>query len=381
MFNLLCVCWRNFILNIFSVLKNFIKFGLIFSIVFLSFPLRVFAIDENQLNINAQNGAILINATTGDVIYEKNADKIAPMASTTKIMTTLLALEQNNIDEPFVVDPNAIKIEGSSMGLKEGDRVTIRDLCYGMMLPSGNDAANVVATKIAGSMDEFVKMMNIRARELGLKNTNFCTPSGLDTSEKNEHHSTARDMALLTQKAMENSDFCEICSQSYKKLTFGNPPTNRVIRNHNRLLKEFDSACGVKTGFTKKAGRCLVAAAQRDDLKLISVVLKDPDDWNDSKALFEYGFSKYSLKELPSDFSDIKLNIAGEYDKIFGVKPEKILKIHATSEMLANVKLKIKTDPFYFLPLEQGDIVGEVEYFVNDKLIGKVNLYADIDST
>lgn len=365
-------------MNIFSILKKFIEINLIFSIVFLSCFLRV-AAEENQLDINAQNGAILINATTGDVIYEKNADKIAPMASTTKIMTTLLALEQNNIDEPFVVDPNAIKIEGSSMGLKEGDCVTIRDLCYGMMLPSGNDAANVVATKIAGSIDEFVKMMNMRAQELGLKNTNFCTPSGLDTSEKNEHHSTARDMALLTQKAMENSDFCEICSQSYKKLTFGNPPTNRAIRNHNRLLREFDGACGVKTGFTKKAGRCLVAAAQRDDLKLISVVLKDHDDWNDSKALFEYGFSKYSLKELPSDFSDIKLSIAEQYDKIFGVKPEKILKIHATSEMINNVKVQIKTDPFYFLPLEQGDIVGEVEYFLNEKLIGKVNLCANID--
>ena len=372
------MCWRSFILNIFSILKKFIEINLIFSIVFLSCFLRV-AAEENQLDINAQNGAILINATTGDVIYEKNADKIAPMASTTKIMTTLLALEQNNIDEPFVVDPNAIKIEGSSMGLKEGDCVTIRDLCYGMMLPSGNDAANVVATKIAGSIDEFVKMMNMRAQELGLKNTNFCTPSGLDTSEKNEHHSTARDMALLTQKAMENSDFCEICSQSYKKLTFGNPPTNRAIRNHNRLLREFDGACGVKTGFTKKAGRCLVAAAQRDDLKLISVVLKDHDDWNDSKALFEYGFSKYSLKELPSDFSDIKLSIAEQYDKIFGVKPEKILKIHATSEMINNVKVQIKTDPFYFLPLEQGDIVGEVEYFLNEKLIGKVNLCANID--
>lgn len=369
--------WRSFILRIFSILKKITKVNLIFSIVILSFSLSVSA-EENQLNINAQNGAILINAADGDVIYEKNADKIAPMASTTKIMTTLLALEQNNIDEPFVVDSNAIKIEGSSMGLKEGDRVTMRDLCYGMMLPSGNDAANAAATKIAGSIDEFVKMMNIRAQELGLKNTHFCTPSGLDTSEKNEHHSTARDMALLTKKAMENSEFCEICSQSYKKLIFGDPPTNRGIRNHNRLLREFDGACGVKTGFTKKAGRCLVAAAQRDDLKLISVVLKDHDDWNDSKALFEYGFAKYSLKELPSDFSDVKLNIAAQHDKTFSVRLEEILKIHATSEMIDNVKVQIKTDPFYFLPIEQGSVVGEVEYFLNDKLIGKVNLCADL---
>ena len=278
------MCWRNFILKNFKLLRQIIYIHLLFFAVFLFVSLSVFAAEDVQkLNINAQNGAILINAETGDVIYEKEADKIAPMASTTKIMTTLLALEQGNLDEPFVIDSNAIKIEGSSMGLKEGDCLTIRDLCYGMMLPSGNDAANVLATKIAGSIDGFVKMMNLRAKELGLKNTHFCTPSGLDTSEKNEHHSTARDMALLTQKAMENADFCEICSQSYKKLTFGNPPINRVIRNHNRLLKEFDGACGVKTGFTKKAGRCLVSAAQRDGLKLIAVVLKDHDDWQDSK--------------------------------------------------------------------------------------------------
>lgn len=359
-----------------------ISINLLFAVIFSFFSLCVAANEDGQqLNINAQNGAILINAETGDVIYEKDSDKIAPMASTTKIMTTLLALEQGNLDEPFVVDSNAIKIEGSSMGLKEGDCLTIRDLCYGMMLPSGNDAANVVAIKIAGSIDEFVKMMNNKAQELGLKNTHFCTPSGLDTSEKNEHHSTARDMALLTQKAMENSDFCEICSQSYKQLTFGNPPTNRVIRNHNKLLKEFDGACGVKTGFTKKAGRCLVSAAQRDGLKLIAVVLKDHDDWQDSKNLFEYGFSKFSLKELPSDFSDVKLNMAGQYDKAFYVKPEKILKVHASLEMMSNIKMQIKTDPFYFSPIEQGDIVGEVEYFLNDKSIGKINLCADLNRT
>lgn len=375
------MCWRNFVLKNFKILRKIIKFNLLYVFVFLSASFYVVANeDAQQLNINAQNGAILINAETGDVIYEKDSDKIAPMASTTKIMTTLLALEHDNLDEPFVVDSNAIKIEGSSMGLKEGDYLTIRDLCYGMMLPSGNDAANVVATKIAGSVDEFVKMMNSKAQELGLTNTHFCTPSGLDTSEKNEHHSTARDMALLTQKAMENPDFCEICSQSHKKLTFGNPPADRVIRNHNRLLKEFDGACGVKTGFTKKAGRCLVSAAQRDGLKLIAVVLKDHDDWQDSKNLFEYGFSKFSLKELPSDFSYVKLNVAGQYDKKFCVKPEKILKIHATSEMIDTIKIQIKTDPFYFLPIEQGDIVGEVEYFLNDKSIGKINLCADLNS-
>ena len=351
---------------------------MIFVLLFVIFTYKIIAIDQPP-EISAKNGAILINASTGEVIYEKDADNVVPMASTTKIMSTLIALEQPDIDTSFAVDPNAIKIEGSSMGLREGDCVTIRDLCYGMMLPSGNDAANAAAVKIAGSISEFAQIMNNKAREIGMKNTNFCNPSGLDISNDNTHHSTARDMAMLTKKAMENPLFCEICSKISKELFFGNPPKKRTIFNHNKLLKIFPAACGVKTGFTKKAGRCLVSAACRDGVELIAVVLKDPDDWNDSKALFEYGFAKFSMKELPSDFSSIKLNVAGQHDQEFGVRAETVLKIAATSEMMDRVKINIKTDPFYFCPINKGDKVGEAEYFIDEKLVGKVDLCADIN--
>ena len=369
--------WRG-ILKIYSVINKFIAASVIFCLTVIA-RVSCACATEQPPDIGAKNGAILINAETGDVIYEKDADKVAPMASTTKIMSTLIALEQDDLDVPFVVDPDAIKIEGSSMGLREGDHVTIRDLCYGMMLPSGNDAANAIAVKIAGSIRGFAQIMNSKAREIGIKNTNFCTPSGLDISSDDSHHSTARDMAILTKKAMENPLFCEICTKASKELFFGNPPQKRTIFNHNKLLKTFPGACGVKTGFTKKAGRCLVSAAQRDGIKLIAVVLKDHDDWNDSKALLEYGFSKFSLKELPSDFSEVKLNIAGQNDQEFGVWPEAALKIAATSEMMERVKVKIKTDPFYFCPVNQGDKVGEAEYFIDEKLIGKVDLCANIN--
>lgn len=369
--------WRA-ILKIYSVINKFIAANVIFCLMAMS-RVSCACVADQPPDIGAENGAIVINAETGDVIYEKDADKVAPMASTTKIMSTLIALEQNDLDVPFVVDPDAIKIEGSSMGLREGDRVTIRDLCYGMMLPSGNDAANAIAVKIAGSIGEFAQIMNSKAREIGVKNTNFCTPSGLDISSDDSHHSTARDMAILTKKAMENPLFCEICTKTSKELFFGNPPQKRTIFNHNKLLKTFPGACGVKTGFTKKAGRCLVSAAQRDGIRLIAVVLKDHDDWNDSKALLEYGFSKFSLKELPSDFSEVKLNIAGQNDQEFGVWPEAVLQIAATSEMMERVKVKIKTDPFYFYPVNQGDKVGEAEYFIDEKLIGKVDLCANIN--
>ena len=369
--------WRA-ILEIYSVINKFIAASVIFGLMVLMHISFVCATDQPP-DIGAKNGAIVINAETGDVIYEKDADKVAPMASTTKIMSTLIALEQADLDVAFVVDPDAIKIEGSSMGLQPGDHVTIRDLCYGMMLPSGNDAANAVAVKIAGSIGEFAQIMNSKAREIGIKNTNFCTPSGLDVSSDDSHHSTARDMAILTKKAMENPLFCEICTKSSKELFFGNPPKKRTIFNHNKLLKTFPGACGVKTGFTKKAGRCLVSAAQRDGIKLIAVVLKDHDDWNDSKALLEYGFSKFSLKELPIDFSEVKLNIAGQNDQEFGVWPEAALQIAATSEMMDRVKIKIKTDPLYFCPINQGDKVGEAEYFIDEKLVGKVDLCANVN--
>ena len=365
-------------MKIYSVINKFIAANVIFCLMVISRISCCYA-TEQPPDIGAENGAIVISAETGDVIYEKDADKIAPMASTTKIMSTLIALEQADLDVPFVVDPDAIKIEGSSMGLREGDRVTIRDLCYGMMLPSGNDAANAVAVKIAGSISEFAQIMNSRAREIGIKNTNFCTPSGLDISKDDSHHSTARDMAILTKKAMENPMFCEICSKTSKELFFGNPPQKRTIFNHNKLLKTFPGACGVKTGFTKKAGRCLVSAAQRDGVKLIAVVLKDHNDWADSQALLEYGFSKFSLKELPSDFSEVKLNIAGQIDQEFGVWPEATLQIPATSEMMDRVKVKIKTDPLYFCPVNRGDKVGEAEYFIDEKLVGKVDLCANIN--
>lgn len=361
--------------KIFGNFKNIICYTIIVSVVFVS-VIYVNG-EEKHPDIHAQNGAILIACDTGAVFYEQDADKIAPMASTTKIMSTMLALESKNLDEIFVVDSNAIKVEGSSMGLREGDMVTLRDLCYGMMLPSGNDAANAAAVRVSGSIDKFVKKMNSKAKEIGMKNTHFCTPSGLDTADPNEHHSTARDMAVLVKKAMENPDFCDICSQYSKQLCYGNPPYNRTLYNHNKLLKSYEGACGVKTGFTKKAGRCLVSAAQKDGVKLIAVVLKDYADWNDSKALFDYGFSKMSLVNLPNDFSDISLTAVGSQDEKFGVKSDVPPKTSITNDDINKVKITIKTDPFYYAPIKEGSNVGEAVYSIDNNILCKVNLYAD----
>ena len=214
--------------------------------------------------------SILIDADSGRVLSAQNEKAKLPMASTTKIMTTLIALEQPDLTSYFTVDPEAIKVEGSSMGLTEGDRVNLLTLCYGMILPSGNDAANVVAMRIGGSAEKFADMMNAKAAELGLKDTHFVTPSGLDADG---HYTTAYDLAQLARIAMQNPLFKSICKESAAQVEFGNPPFKRWLKNHNKLIEMYDGCIGVKTGFTDAAKRCLVSAAERDGVTLICVTL------------------------------------------------------------------------------------------------------------
>ena len=261
---------------------------------------------EENFEISAKS-AVLICADTGEVVYEFNAREKLPMASTTKIMTTLLCLESGGLHDEFVVDSKAIKVEGSSMGLCEGDKVTKYALCCGMLLPSGNDAANAAAVRISGSIEAFVRLMNQRARQMGLSKTFFVTPSGL---EGVGHGSSAMDMALLAREALKNEIFREICSKEKMKVRFGNPPYDRWLKNTNRLLSMYDGVYGVKTGYTDEAGRCLVSACERDGKKLICVTLNDPNDWNDHMVLYEYGFRKVNQIDLSLP-DDITADIVG----------------------------------------------------------------------
>jgi len=254
-----------------------------------------------QPNISAAS-AIVMDADTGKVLFSKNCSEIRAVASLTKVMTTILTLEagekSKDLDKQFRVNNSVIHIEGTSMGLREDDIVTRRALCYGMMLPSGNDAANVAAVSVSGSLHEFTKLMNQKARQIGMSDTTFKNPHGLD--EKG-HLSTARDMAVLTAYALQNPDFRDICSQSTKRLQFGNPPYSRSLTNNNKMLHSYDGCIGVKTGFTDNARRTLISAAERGDTTLIVVTLNAPDDWNDHIKLFDYGFNKLDI--LYSDYN------------------------------------------------------------------------------
>ena len=258
-------------------------------------------------------GAVLINGDTGEIIYEQNAETRLPMASTTKIMTALLLCENGDLEKEITVTAEMLRVEGSSMGLLAGDKVTLHDLLYGMMLASGNDAANVTAYVLGGTVKGFVKMMNDKAAELGLKNTHFDTPSGLDGET---HYTTPYDLAMLARFALQNEDFAKAVGSKSATLNYGNPPYRRTLTNHNRLLKTFDGAIGVKTGFTKKSGRCLVSAAKRDGKYVIAVTLNDPSDWADHASLLEHGLDAVALTEIAPETTDYSVAVVGAEETV-----------------------------------------------------------------
>lgn len=354
------------------MLKKFLFTSVIaFLCSFIVFPNCLIKANTENMDISAKS-YILIEKDTKNIIASSNENEKLPMASTTKIMTTILALESGNLNEHFKVEEDWVKVEGSSMGLLGGDTVTMLDLCYGMMLPSGNDSANVVAMKLAGSLENFATMMNEKAKEIGMKNTNFTNPSGL-YNEK--HYSTAFDMAILTRYALNNPKFKEICSTDKKQLEFGNPPYKRTLTNHNRLLKSYDNCIGVKTGFTKKAGRCLVSAVEKDGITLIAVTLNAPNDWKDHTKLFDFGFDNINTKEYYLKTEDIYLDVVGGKNKKVKTEPRvSEIKTILNNQQINNIHEKIIVDKFLYAPVKKGDIVGKLQLVYKDNIIKEIDL-------
>lgn len=236
------------------------------------------------------SSAILMEQGTGRVLYEQSADDERLIASITKIMTAVTALEHGELQTEYTVTWEDMT-EGSSMYLKPGETLRLEELLYGLMLVSGNDAALAAAHCVSGEVPEFVALMNDTAERLGMTHTHFANPNGLDAEG---HYSSARDMAVLTAYALQNQDFKRIVSTA--SATIG----ERYLSNHNKLLRLCEGCIGVKTGYTKAAGRTLVSAAARSGMTLICVTLNDGDDWNDHMALFDYGFSQYHLETAVS---------------------------------------------------------------------------------
>ena len=337
---------------------------IIFTITFVLFAnlCPVLAVD------NSASAAIVINARTRSVIYSKNANERRAMASTTKIMTALILAECNTPQKKVTVTNQMVAVEGSSMGLRAGDIVTYNDLLYGILLPSGNDAANTAAISISGSVEKFAELMNNKAVELGLKNTNFVTPSGLDA---NSHYTTAYDLAILASFALENESFRKAAATKSITLDFGG--SKHYLSNHNKLLKTYEGAIGVKTGYTSKAGRCLVSAAKDGETEIIAVTLNDKNDWDDHKRLLDYGFENSTERAIVPDIPKTISCIGSDTEQI------NLVSAAIGIGVSGDEKLEFITylPSFVYAPIKGGDVVGFTDVFCGDYKVGSLPIYAD----
>ncbi len=336
-------------------------------------PITAAAQPYSDLSISAQ-AYVLYCADNGKIISSKNENKKMKPASTTKLMTSLLALEEASSLNKKVKFTDDMIAEGSSMYLKIGDVVTLKDLAAGMMMASGNDAANAAALSISGSFEKFAEKMNQRAEQIGMKNTHFVTPSGLDDDN---HYSTAIDMAILMSYALENEEFAKLTSQKSATVEFLEPQSKvTTYSNHNRLLSLYEYCIGGKTGYTMSAGRCLVSAAKKDGLTLVCVTFNDRNDWNDHIALYNYGFDEYSM--YSSDDSDFFADIpcvGGEKDMV-SVTGEKPVSIVVEASEIDSVKRQVYIDSFLYAPICRGEEVGKIRYLKDGKLIAENSIVA-----
>lgn len=334
--------------------------GLLTAIIFLVFfiPQGAYAVPDTSAG-----AVILVQADTGQVLFSSNADAHMLIASTTKIMTALVVLDNCSPDEQVKILPEYTNIEGSSMYLKAGESYTVRDLLYGMLLVSGNDAATALACYYGGSIEGFAELMNEKAREMGLFDSSFKNPHGLDADG---HYSSAADLAAICCEAMKNELFAKIVST--KTYTVG----DKTFLNHNKLLWNYDGCLGVKTGYTMAAGRSLVSCAERDGLRLVCVTLGDPDDWNDHAELYDWAFSNYEYKKI------LPMGVICEIPVISGVKNSVGICAAADSRILVerNAKLdfSLELPKFVYAGIKAGDCAGRAFIKENDTVVSEVPL-------
>jgi len=326
-----------------------------------------------SVNDLSAHAAVLIEADSGEVIFEKNADKRLPMASTTKIMTAVTVLENASPDDLVVVAEKACGIEGSSIYLVPGEELTIGDLLYALMLESANDAATALACAVSGSIEDFAALMNETADKIGLADSHFTNPHGLDDEA---HYTTAADLARLASYAMKNPEFAKIVSTEKNTIPSSDGEGLRYLSNHNRLLGMSEDVNGVKTGFTKRSGRCLVSSAQRGGVSVIAVTLNAPDDWNDHLALHELGFSSYESVSL-AEAGKLKIDIpcpGADDGKITLSNRDSVTK---TVKNGSEIKSRIESGPLRFPPVNESDICAYAYFFADGQEIAKIPLYSE----
>ncbi|MER2080230.1 MAG: D-alanyl-D-alanine carboxypeptidase family protein [Ruminococcus sp.] len=346
-------------------------FSLILCVILFICPICVNAAEAPETGAEAY---VLYCADSGEIIAEKNAGKRMKPASTTKLMTTLLTLEQAAKGNEVVTFTDDMIAEGSSMYLKTGEKVTLKDLAAGMMMSSGNDAAKTAALTLAEDEKAFSRLMNARAEKIGMKNTHFVTASGLDDEE---HYSTAYDLALLMNEGLKNEAFRQLTAQKSALVAFTEPSDKRVTyNNHNRLLSLYEHCIGGKTGYTIAAGRCLVSAAEKDGVTLICVTLNDRSDWDDHIKLYDYGFSRTAVYRSPDASFRAEVPVVGGEQKSVTVKGERDFSLPVSADDKDKIERKVLLDRFLYAPVNEGQEVGRIEYTLNGKRVGGTPLRA-----
>ncbi|MDR0382133.1 MAG: D-alanyl-D-alanine carboxypeptidase [Oscillospiraceae bacterium] len=332
----------------------------VLSLVFVSAP------PVAALDVSAES-AVLYDADGDEFLYEKNADARMLIASTTKIMTALVVLEWCDLEEVVTVPASCVGVEGSSMSLEEGEQLTVRELLYGLMLLSGNDAAAALAVHTAGSIEDFAELMNKKVASLGLENSNFANPHGLNDDA---NYASARDLARITAEAMRIPAFRAVTATKTTKVA------GRDMRNHNKLLWDYEGTVGGKTGYTIKAGRCLVSVAEQNGRMLIAVTLKAPDDWNDHMALYDTGFTRFTRRTLCVENEILaRVPIVSGLSGLVPVRAGQSVTAALSDEEWARVETKFSLPWFAWAPVFRGDTAGRVRYLVDGRTVGEAKLY------
>lgn len=318
---------------------------------------------------------IIIDEASGRVLISHNAEAALPMASTTKVMTALLAIELGDLDAPVTCSRNAFGVPGTSIYLAEGETLTLREMLYGLMLASGNDAATAIAEHIGGTVADFCHMMTARAAELGCTNTAFLTPHGLPCEG---HYTTAHDLALIAREAMTHPIFREIVGTNRATIPWEGRSYDRVLNNKNKLLTTYEGATGIKTGYTKKAGRCLVFSANRGGMGIIGVVLNCPDWFNEAARLMDIAFAQYEAATMLHAGDIVQTIPVNHADK---ASVDAILATDLTSIMPKGTLPQVEIDlpPALDAPIQAGQQIGVARLITNGMTIAEVPLIAAND--
>ncbi|HBG22891.1 MAG TPA: D-alanyl-D-alanine carboxypeptidase [Peptococcaceae bacterium] len=357
---------------IFKNNRNLWLFIFVFFLVILFQPKAEAA---SAADISAK-AAILIDEDSGRVLFAENAEQRLPEASLTKIMTALLVIENGDLDKNVVISKNAEETGESSIWLEEGEVLSRNELLYALMLPSANDAAVALAESVAGSEQLFVSQMNDRARELNLQNTHFANPHGLDAEG---HYTSAFDLASLAREGLKYSLFRDVVTTKEMSIPWPGHTWERSLLNRNQLLNRYQGSRGVKTGYTSNAGCCLVGAAQRGDMKLITVVMNSYDMYGDTEKLLNYGFDNYEMESLEEVDQPRQIKVSGGTSKTISVKPERQLAVAVLPAEKDQLTLKTDLAEQVQAPVKKGSVLGKGTVLLNDKEIGQINYIAQED--